>query len=187
MGVRMKTSNLMGSIVSASRRVRAIAAASLAASAVGMAVLLAPSASASSTVPGDFSSLISGNPSAGWSVDDCYVELGFVFDPLPASTGWHHIGGVRVNCNSRHSFISATVAMYYYNGSGWVQYGSSRYGIAHNVYGWGYGVSGILDTYAYCLHGWRGKWIVGATVSTDRVTRTVYSQVPAVDPVSGAC
>jgi hypothetical protein len=62
-----------------------------------------------------------------------------------------------------------------------------RYGVARNVYGWGSGVSGILDTNAYCLHGFRGQWIVGATVSTERATQTVFSQYPAIDPASGAC
>lgn len=76
-----------------------------------------------------------------------------MFDAHNASAGYHHIGGVRINCNSRHSFISATVAMYYSNGSRWVQYGSSAYGVKHNVTGSGYGAGGILDTPAYCLPG----------------------------------
>lgn len=183
----LSTHRLTGSVVPAARRARAVAAATLATLALALTALLAPSAHATTVTPGDFSPLISGNPSGGWVLDDCYVELGFVYDAHPASTGYHHIGGVRINCNSRHSFISATVAMYYSNGSRWVQYGSSAYGVKYNVTGSGSGAAGILDTPAYCVNGFRGSWIVGATVSTNRATRTVYSQVPAPDPASGAC
>jgi hypothetical protein len=56
-------------------------------------------------------------------VDDCYVDFGWVFDNRTPQT-YRHIAGVRVNCSSRHSVIDATVAMYYSNGSSWVQYGS---------------------------------------------------------------
>jgi hypothetical protein len=96
---------------------------------------------------------------------------------------------VRVtNCLSRHNFIAATVALYYSYGGRWVQYGNSGYGAAYNVTGWGYDLSDIVDTPSYCLYGWRGYWIVGATVSTEQGSRTVFSQIPAVDQAnSGAC
>lgn len=90
---------------------------------------------------------------------------------------------MRVNCSSRHSFISATVALYYFNGSTWVQYGSSTYGVRYNSTGSG---TAILKTPAYCEGTWRGWWAVGATVSTERATRTVFSE-EAHDPASGPC
>jgi hypothetical protein len=178
----MNISNLVRA--AALRRLLATAA-SLGMAALTATALIAPSAQASSATPGDFSSLIAGNPTAGWLVDDCYVELGYIYDSVPYPN-YRHIGGVRVNCNSRHSYIAATVAMYYYNGSSWVQYGNGKYGIKYNVTGSGSGISGILETPAYCAGTLRADyWIVGATVSTERASRTVYSQVPAHDPNAG--
>jgi hypothetical protein len=180
----MNINSLTGTRAATSRRARAAVAASLAALALGMTVLLAPSASAASEQGGDFSSRISGNPNSGWLVDDCYGDIGFVFDPRPAATGWHHIGGVRVNyCNSRHSFISATVTIFYWNGSSWVPHGST-YDVKYNATSSGY--PGILYTPASCTYGWRGYWKVGATVSTERWTQTVFSSW-AYDPPGGAC
>jgi hypothetical protein len=185
----MNTSTLTSSVLAASRRARAAAAAALAVLALGMTVLVAPSASASSTRPWDFSSKIPGNPTHSWLVDDCYGDLGFVFDGNLAATGWHHIGGARVDdCLSWHKYISIRVAMYYSNGSSWVQYGNSTYRVWYNAASSGYDIYGILDTPAYCMYGWKGKWIVGATVSTERASQTVFSQVPAYDlPGDGAC
>ncbi len=136
----MNINSLTSSVVAASRRARAAAAASLAVLALGMTALLAPAASAATPVAGDFSPLINGNPSSGWLVDDCSGKIGFIYEPPP---GWPHIGGVQVNCSSRHSFISATVALYYYNGSTWVQYGSSTYGVRYDSTGSG---TAILKT-----------------------------------------
>ena len=178
---------LATTVVTTSRRGPAIAATSFATLALGMTVLLAPSASAASTYPGDFSSLIPNNPTSGWFVDDCYGDIGFVFDPHPAG-GWHHIGGVRFNCSSQHSFISATVTIYWWNGSRWVP-AASNSGTKYNVSGSGYDISGILETPAVCAWEKSYSWMVGATVSTERATRTVYTRYAATDPTqpNGAC
>jgi hypothetical protein len=152
--------------------VRRTLAACLAAGAV--ATLTAAPADAASTQPGDFSSRVSPNPRTYW-VDDCYVELGVVYDSI-AYPNYRHIGGVRVNCNSRHSVVDATVALYYYNGSRWVQYGSGTHGVRYNSTGSGGGLGGILRTPAYCVGGYRAySWMVGATVRTERTGLTNYS------------
>jgi hypothetical protein len=176
----MNISSWTSAVAAASRRSRAAAATALAALVLGMTVLVAPSASASSPTPEYFSSLIAGNPSTGWLVDDCYGAIGFVFDLNPTPTGWHHIGGVRVNCISRHSIISATVALYYWNGNSWVQHLNGKSGVLYNTTGSGFG---ILDTPHYCVGTFRGWWTVGATVSTERASRTVFSE-QAPDPTS---
>jgi len=177
----MNLKSSIGSIVAASRRTRVAAAGALIALALGATALLAPAANASTPTVGDFSTLIPGNPVAR-SVDDCTVVIGFVYD---GPTNWRHIGGVLVNCGSRHSIISATVALFYYNGSTWVQYGSSKYYASYNSTGSGYLISDIGRTYAYCTGGWRGYWMVGATVSTERTTKTVDSEY-ALDPPGGS-
>jgi hypothetical protein len=139
-----------------------------------VATLTAPPASAASTQPGDFSSRVAPNPKTYW-VDDCYVELGVVYDSV-AYPNYRRIGGVRVNCNSRHSVVDATVALYYHNGSRWVQYGSSTHGARYNSTGSGAGLGGILRTPAYCVGGYRAySWMVGATVRTERTGLTNYS------------
>jgi hypothetical protein len=147
--------------------------------AVLTAVLLAPSsASAASSVPGDFSSLVANNPKP-YTVDNCRVEVGVVVD-TNAYPNYRHVGGVRVNCGTYHSVIDATVALYYYNGSRWIQYGSSGYGVRYNQAGSGTGISGILRTPAYCVGGLRAYyWMVGATVRTERTGATVYSNYSA--------
>jgi hypothetical protein len=134
-------------------------------------------AAAVSTTPGDFSSLLRGNPN-NYVVDDCRVELGFVVDSTPYPN-YAKVGGVRVNCNTVHSWIDATVALYYWNGTGWVQYGSSGYGIRYNQRGSGLGLSGILHTPRYCAGAAsRGLyWKVGTTVRTNRARGTTYGNV----------
>jgi hypothetical protein len=138
------------------------------------AILLAPAASAASTTPGDFSSVVSPNPKV-FAVDDCTAEVGVVYDSV-AYPNYRHIGGVRVNCRTVHSVIDATVALYYYNGSKWIQYGNGTYGVRYNQSGSGYGISGILRTPAYCVGSYRAYyWMVGATVRTNRAGYTSYS------------
>lgn len=158
----------------------------LAASAVALAstvVLAAPPAHAASTTPGDFSAYLTSSARV-YAVDDCTVELGWVYDSVPAPN-WRHIGGVRVNCASRHSVIDATVALYYYNGSRWVQYGNGTYGVRYNSTGSGFGLTGILRTPAYCVGTYRAySWMVGATVRTDRTGLTNYT-VPVRNTTQG--
>lgn len=142
--------------------------------AVPLAVASMAPAQAASTTPGDFSNVVRPNPLVS-SVDDCTVEVGIVFDSRPYP-GYRRIGGVRVNCASRHSVIDATAALYYHDGSRWVQYGSGTYGVRYNRFGSGYGLDGILRTPPYCVYGYRAySWMVGATVRTERVGRTTYS------------
>jgi hypothetical protein len=124
------------------------------------------------------------NPYSFW-VDDCYVEFGWVYGVPPPY--YRHIAGVRVNCLSRHSVIEATVAMYYSNGSSWVQYGNGRRVVRYDVFGSGAGIQGIVQSPAYCVGSYRAyPWIVGATVRTERLGGTVYTQQPAKDP-NGGC
>ena len=152
--------------------------------AAAIATLTAGTAGAASLQPGDFSSRVKPNPKTYW-VDDCYVELGVVYDSV-AAPNYRHIGGVRVNCNSRHSIVDATVALYYYNGSRWVQYGNGNYGARYNSTGSGGGIGGILRTPAYCVGGYRAySWMVGATVRTERTGLTNYSYVFA--DTAGGC
>jgi hypothetical protein len=141
-------------------------------------------AGAASTTPGDFSSRLANNPTVA-SVDDCRVELGFVFDSV-SYPNYRHIGGVRVNCSSRHKVLDATVAIYYHNGIRWTQYGSSAYGVRYNQTGSGSGLEGILQTQPYCVGAYRGYyWIVGATVRTERSGATFFSQTPVKDAQAG--
>ena len=81
-----------------------------------------------------------------------------------------HIGGVRVNCHSRHSVIDVTVALLYYyyyyyyynnnnnnnnnNGSPWVQWGNGTRVVRYNMVGSGPGLAGIVYTPAYCVYGY---------------------------------
>jgi hypothetical protein len=185
-GARTKISRLAAPIAATPRRARAAAAASLATLALGTMVLAAPSASAASWQPThnplDFSSYLPSNPSAGEWADDCWVEIGFVVDTV-LSSNYHHVGGVRINCSSRHSFISATVALYYAAGGRWWQWGNGTYGVRYGTSGSG---SDILYTPAYCVGSYRAnKWIVGATVRTEDGTWTVFSQTPQSDPTAG--
>lgn len=140
-------------------------------------------ARAASTTPGDFSAYMT-SVARVYTVDDCTVEVGWVYDSV-ASPNWRHIGGVRVNCATRHSVIDATVALFYYNGSRWVQYGASAYGVRYSSYGSGSGISGILRTSPYCVGDLRRNyWIVGATVRTERTGATVYT-APAINTSEG--
>jgi hypothetical protein len=139
----------------------------------GAAALSAQANAASSTVH-DFSSLVANNPKA-WTVDNCRVELGIVVDSV-SYPNYRHVGGVRVNCSSVHSVIQATVALYYWTGSRWVQYGNGTFGARYGQAGSGTGISGILRTPAYCVGSLRtAYWMVGATVQTERTAATVYS------------
>ena len=145
----------------------------------------APAADAASTQPGDFSSAVSPNPQV-FTVDDCTVEVGVVYDSTPYPN-YAHVGGVRVNCASQHSVIDARVALYDWTGSQWQQYGVSNYGVRYNSNGSGYGLSGILRTPRYCVGSLRSQaWKVGATVRTERTGATVFSAWH-VDPSGGGC
>lgn len=142
--------------------------------AVVASIATASAANAASATPGDFSSRVADNPQV-YQVDDCTVEVGVVYDWTPYPS-YAHVGGVRVNCASQHSVVDATVALYYWTGSQWQQYGGSSYGVRYNSFGSGYGLSGILRTNRYCVGTLRSQaWMVGTTVRTDRTGRTVYS------------
>ena len=159
---------------------RTMTAAVLAASA---SLAIAGQARAASTTPGDFSAFLTSSARV-YTVDDCTVEVGWVYDSVP-SPNWRHIGGARVNCATRHSVVDATVALFYYNGSRWVQYGASAYGARYNSYGSGSGITGILRTSAYCVGGLRQDyWIVGVTVRTERTGATVYT-APVINTYQG--
>jgi hypothetical protein len=136
---------------------------------------LAPHASAASMNPGDFSIYLPANPTP-YTLDDCRVEVGPVVDSVPYPN-YRKIGGVRINCGSVHRWIDATVALGYWNGSRWVQYGDSAYGIRYNQSGSGTGIAGILRTAPYCFGtSNRGYyWSVVATVRTERAAVTVSS------------
>jgi hypothetical protein len=136
---------------------------------------VAPSAEAASSNPsytaGDFSAAVNPNVRVFW-VDNCRVEVGIVFD-WTAYPGYAHVGGVRVNCGSYHSVIDATVALYYYDGARWVQYGSGTHGVRYNSAGSG---SSILYTPRYCVGSLKySSWMVGTTVRTERAGLTNYS------------
>ena len=157
------------------RRKTATASITAAAAAVVAPVLVAPAATAASATPGDFSSLTTRANPQQFVVDDCTVEVGVVVDATPYPD-YHHVGGVRVNCSSRHSVVHATVALYYWNGSRFVQYGAGAHGVRFSTTGSGYGVGGILRTPAHCVGSLRAQeWIVGATVRTEHTGRTVFS------------
>jgi plastocyanin len=146
--------------------------AALVAIASALFATMAPAAEAASTAGGDFSSFFNPNVNVFW-VDDCRVEVGIVVDWAPAATGWHHVGGVRANCATWHSIIDATVALYYWTGTRWVQYGSSSYGARYGSAGSG---SQILYTPRYCVGSLTAtSWMVGATVRTERAGYTSYS------------
>ncbi|WP_127130485.1 hypothetical protein [Georgenia sp. SYP-B2076] len=165
------------------RRLAAVGAGALAMASLGFVGL---PADAASTTPGDFSSVVAPNPLA-YTVDDCTVEVGIVYDWTPAPD-YHHIGGVRVNCATTHSVIDATVALYYQDPSTsqWVQYGDGSYGVRYDSAGTGYAIpDSILRTTPYCVGELRGNyWMVGATVRTERTGGTVYSHA-FTDPGAG--
>ena len=77
------------------------------------------------------------------------------------------------------------MALFYYNGSRWVQYGASAYGARYNSFGSGGGIAGILRTSAYCVGALRQDyWIVGVTVRTERTGATVYT-APVINTYQG--
>ena len=68
------------------------------------------------------------------------------------------------------------MAIYYWNGSRYVQYGNGTYGVRYNSTGSSTGSSGILRTPPYCVGSLRAQaWIVGATVRTERAGLTGFS------------
>jgi hypothetical protein len=156
------------------RRSRLLAATALvAALATALTVLPAPAASAASTQPGDFSSMVSPNPHIFY-VDDCVVEAGWIYNRTRVD--FLHIGGARVNCSTMHSVIDVTVAMYYYAGGRWIQYNSGTRAVKYNTYGGGRGNDGIVYTPGYCVGSLKAYyWMVGATVRTERAGWTDYS------------
>jgi len=131
--------------------------------------------------PGDFSAAVNPNVRV-FTVDNCTAEVGFVFDWTPFPN-YARVGGVRVNCSTRHSVIQATVALYYHNGTRWVQYGSSNSATRSNSTGSG---TSMLYTPRYCAGSLRcNYWMVGATVRTERVGLTQYSHVVRAADGSG--
>ena len=131
----------------------------------------APSAEAASYTAGDFSAAVNPNVRVFY-VDDCRVEVGIVYD-WAAYPNYAHVGGVRVNCASQHGVIDATVALYYSDGTRWIQYGSSAYGVRYNSTGSG---AGIKYTPRYCVGSLKYNWwMVGTTVRTERAGLTNYS------------
>jgi hypothetical protein len=111
--------------------------------------------------------------------DDCTVLVGPVLDPVNGLATYRKIGGAQVNCRSRHSFIEATVAQYYWNGARWVQAGAGGYGLVRSSYGWG---SWITETQPLCGRGF--WWMTGVTVRDERGAATLYSN-PANDQGTG--
>src|SRR4051794_40119188 len=88
----------------------ATAGETLGAGATAPARAAVPTAAAvGSTPPNDFSAIVKNNLLTG-SVDDCWVDIGWVVDTI-AYPNYRHVAGVRVNCRSVHSVIDATVAM----------------------------------------------------------------------------
>jgi hypothetical protein len=135
-----------------------------------------PTASAAVVQPGDFSDRLTvTNPTLD-AFDDCSVDIGVVLDTVDYPY-YRRIGGVRINCRSVHRWIDATVAIGYWDGTKWVQYGVSSYGVRYNQNGSGAGIGGILSTNPYCV-GAAGRqlyWSVVATVRTERATKPVQS------------
>jgi hypothetical protein len=156
----------------------AIVAVAVIAPTAAQAAPASPAASSAASVkgsgaPGDFSPFF--DISVRY-VDDCMVELGPVFDSVP-SPNYRKIGGVRVNCGTRHSVIAATVWEIYWNGSYWVNYGYSTHDARYNQYGSGYFWNGILRSPPFCFGtGKRGyTWITAALVQTETTGMYVYS------------
>lgn len=134
-----------------------------------------PNASAAVVQPGDFSDRLPvANPTVDPFFDDCSVDIGFVLDSV-TWPNYHKIGGVRINCRSVHRWIDATVAIGYWDGTKWVQYGDSSYGVRYNQSGSGTGIGGILSTNKYCHPIVGLYWKVVAIVRTERLTKTVQS------------
>jgi hypothetical protein len=143
--------------------------------AMAVAGLLASSAQAASTTPGDFSSYITDNPTIGY-VDDCTVEVGPVVDSVPAPD-YRKIGGVRVNCDSVHSVINATVWEQYWDGSEWVDWGDNSVRNGYDETGSGLDESGILSSPPSCSPdpGYPYAWRTAALVQTENDGAYVYS------------
>ena len=157
-------------------RALAAGAAVLAALAVGVS---APLAGAASRTPGDFSSVFERNPTIyiGY-VDDCIVELGPVFDSIPAPN-YRKIGGVRVNCASVHAVIKATVWQQAAPPGGtWFNMGGSGVGTSYNQAGSGAGLNGILRSQPVCnpVKNRAYWWHTVALVQTERAARYFYSE-----------
>ena len=142
-----------------------------------------------SKVPGDFSAAVYPNNVYTFWVDDCYVEVGVVFDWTP-SPNYMHVGGVRIRCWSMHPVIGASVALYYWSGSAAVQYRDRNWGSLTNSYGFG---NAIMYTPRYCVNSGLSPadaakfyWQVGVIVVTEHTTVTRYSYW-AHDPTGGGC
>ena len=92
---------------------------------------------------------------------DCPVTLGSVAWPK----GWA-VGGVDVNCHSRHSYVSATVYLWRWNNtSGWTEVGSGS-GAFSNAYG-----ISAWTTPPFCGGG-NTYWDETATVRVDNSSKT---------------
>jgi hypothetical protein len=110
-------------------------------------------------------------PTTNCQVDDCHVTIGAVKYPY---NPYYILGGVRIDCATRHAVVAATVWQEYWNGSSWVRYQSSR-GTWTNQYGSG----GILYTPMTCappgapVGGW--LWHTYALVQTERTGAWLYS------------
>src|SRR6267154_1414249 len=87
--------------------------------AIATTVGVSAAADAASPYPsyngGDFSAFFGTSSTSNvfkYQVDDCLVEVGIVVDWLPGP--YRYVGGARVNCNSIHPRIYATVALVYW-------------------------------------------------------------------------
>jgi hypothetical protein len=149
-----------------------------------LSVLPARSASAASTTPGDFSSLVGLNPDAVW-VGDCYVEVGPTFDKFGA---WRKVGGVRINCNSSYTWIEATVGTAYWNPTTQrsTMPGQQAVGVRYNTRGSGQGISGILRG-GHACGGQNYYWRTEARIRTSRGTDTMVFSSWKLAPLNQGC
>src|SRR3954447_26417649 len=108
-----------------------------------------------------FSQFIAGNPSV-YHFADCTVEVGVVLDPWGSFSSFQVIGGVRVNCSTRHRWIHATVREAYYQSSPPSAYYAGSTGQGYAAYSFGSG-SRIAHTNGICGTGY---WYTVAWVAT---------------------
>jgi hypothetical protein len=99
-------------------------------------------------------------PNYVFSWGDCPVTLGGV----AWTNGWA-VGGVDVNCHSRHGSVSATVYLWRWNGSSWSAVGSGT-----GAYSNAYGIS--VWTQPPICGGGNTWWDETATVHVDGSSKT---------------
>jgi hypothetical protein len=122
--------------------------------------------------PGDFSPYF---PATNCRFDDCKVVIGAVYYP---PNPYYVVGGVRIDCATRHTIVAAQVWEEYWNGTSWVRgpYAS------HSLSNW-YGSNGIWYTPLNCAHADGLLWHTYALVQTERAGAWIYS---AGNTTSGA-